>query len=68
MLSGILFSACKSSTSGEDEPTSSGTNAFSATVDGKSGKATKSSGGVAGVGGLMTIVGKLDDVNEIPFR
>jgi hypothetical protein len=63
-----LFSACKSGTSDEDAPTPSGTNAFSATVDGKSWKATKTSGGVAVVGGLLTIVGKLDDANEISIQ
>lgn len=63
-----LFSACKSTTSDEDDPTPSGTNAFSASVDGKSWKATKASGGVAVVGGLLTIVGKLDDANEISIQ
>lgn len=63
-----LFSACKSTTSGEDDPTPSGTNAFTATVDGKSWKANTASGGVAVVGGLLTIVGKIDDANEISIQ
>ena len=63
-----LFSACKSTTSDEDDPTPSGTNAFSASVDGKSWKATTASGGVAIVGGLLTIVGKIDDANEISIQ
>lgn len=63
-----LFSACKSTTSDENDPTPSGTNAFTATVDGKSWKANTASGGVAVVGGLLTIVGKIDDANEISIQ
>lgn len=63
-----LFGACKSDSSSEDEPTPSGTNSFTATVDGKSWKATKASGGVAVVGGLLTIVGKIDDATEISIQ
>lgn len=63
-----LFSACKSTVSDEDAPTPSGTNSFTATVDGKSWKATSASGGVAIVGGLLTIVGKIDDANEISIQ
>ncbi len=63
-----LFSTCQSAASTEDEPTPSGTNAFAATVDGKSWKATKTSGGIAIVGNLLTIVGKIDDANEISIQ
>ena len=63
-----LLSACKSASSSEEEPTPSGTNSFAATVDGKSWKAAKASGGVAVVGGLLTIVGKVDDANEISIQ
>jgi hypothetical protein len=63
-----LFSACQSTSSKEDDPTPLGTNSFTATVDGKAWKATKTSGGVAVVGGLLTLVGQLDDANEISIQ
>ncbi|WP_028522926.1 hypothetical protein [Runella limosa] len=65
----VLVSACKLGTSKEDDPTpSGGSNSFAATVDGKSWKANTASGGVAIVGGLLTIVGKIDDANEISIQ
>ena len=65
----VLVSGCKLGTSKEDDPTPSGnSNSFAATVDGQSWKATTAAGGVAVVGGLLTIAGKIDDANEISIQ
>jgi hypothetical protein len=64
----ILFNACKSTSNDPDPKDNASGNVFEATVDGKVWKAKEVSGSVAVVGGLLTIVGKVDALNNISVQ
>lgn len=64
----LLMNACKSAGSKEEEPLPQTTNSFGAVVDGVNWKSTKANGGTAVVGGLLSIVGSIDDRNEISIQ
>ena len=64
----VSFNACKSTSNDPDPKTKASTNVFEATIDGKAWKAKTASGGVAIVGGLLSIVGKVDDLNNISIQ
>ncbi len=64
----FLINACKSDSNNEDPTPAGGSNSFTATIDGKSWKAAKVSGGQAFVGGLVTIAGRVSDTEQMSIQ
>lgn len=64
----FLINACKSDSNNEEPTPEGGNNSFTATIDGKSWKAVKASGGQAFVGGLVTIEGTVSDTEKISIQ
>jgi hypothetical protein len=64
----VLTNACQSGANNDDPTPAGGSNSFTATVDGKSWKAIKATGGQAIVGGLVTIAGTVSDTEQMSIQ